>query len=97
MLFSVCISLRIAHSELMANTRKAKFALWNVAHDRMISAHRTAYTAGQADLKYGRAVKRANGQRSYVPTTLYERQPDGTYDMCQDEIAHRDFDLGRNA
>lgn len=37
---------------------------------RVLSMHRTAEAAETADTKLQRAVKRANGQNSYLPTVI---------------------------
>ncbi len=42
---------------------------------RILSSHRTRDTAERADAKLQRAVKRANGSGSYLPTTIVSDDP----------------------
>lgn len=46
------------------------YTLHDTFNDRTISRHRTIEAATQAERKFSRAVKRANGQNSYIPTTI---------------------------
>ena len=48
------------------------FHLIDTHNDRRLSSHRTLAAAVDADRKYQRAVKRANGQSSYIPTQYRE-------------------------
>lgn len=48
------------------------YHLIDTFNDRRISSHRTLKAAIEADRKYDRAVKRANGQSSYIPTQYRE-------------------------
>lgn len=48
------------------------YALLDTFNDRIISRHRTIEAAQKKDAAYQRAVKRANGQGSYVPTVIRE-------------------------
>lgn len=45
---------------------------------RPISQHRSILAAVLADRKFQRAVRKHNGQSSYIPTAAYERMADGT-------------------
>ena len=46
------------------------YSLYDTFNDRIISRHRTIEATAAADRKYQRAIKRANGQNSYIPTTI---------------------------
>lgn len=49
------------------------YALINTFNgNRVISRHRTIDNAVKADIKFQRAVKRANGRDSYMPTDIVE-------------------------
>jgi hypothetical protein len=41
-------------------------------NDRLISRHRTLVAAVKASIKHDRAVKKYNGQNSYIPTKIVE-------------------------
>lgn len=43
---------------------------WDYYVGSVVSVHRTAEAAEAADAKLQRAVKRANGQNSYLPTVI---------------------------
>lgn len=48
------------------------FHLIDTFNDRRISSHRSLEAAIKADRAYDRAVKRANGESSYIPTEYRE-------------------------
>ena len=47
-----------------------KFTLYDTFNDREVSRHRSIETAVRAQLSHSRAVKRANGQNSFIPTRI---------------------------
>ena len=47
-----------------------KFTLNDNFNSRVISVHRSIKTAVRASYRFSRAVKRANGQNSYIPTVI---------------------------
>lgn len=48
------------------------FKLIDTLNDYTISAHRSLDAAVKADKAHSRAVKRANGENSYIPTKIVE-------------------------
>lgn len=46
------------------------YALYDTFNNRIVSRHRTVEAACKADSKLQRAVKRANGSSSYLPTRI---------------------------
>lgn len=48
----------------------SKFTVRDTFNNTNVSNHRTLEAAVAADIKFGRAVKRANGQSSYIPTEI---------------------------
>jgi len=46
------------------------YALYDRSNCRIISCHRTPEAVARADRRYQRAVQRANGSASYIPTTI---------------------------
>ena len=48
-----------------------KFTLHDTFNDRTISVHRSIKTAVRASYRFSRAVKRANGKDSFIPTTIF--------------------------
>lgn len=59
--------------------------LYDTFNRRRISRHRTLEAAVRADRKLQRAVRRANGATSYLPTEY--RNSDGTaVDMSTDDV-----------
>lgn len=46
------------------------YALFDTFNRRIISRHRSPEAAGRADRRYQRAVKKANGPSTYIPTTI---------------------------
>ena len=48
------------------------YHLIDTFNSHRISSHRTIKAAVKADNAYQRAVKRANGESSYIPTAYYE-------------------------
>ncbi len=52
------------------------------------SRHRTIEAAVKAERKLLRAVKRANGQNSYLPTRIEEKSPGGKWETAEcDQVA----------
>jgi hypothetical protein len=47
-----------------------KFTLHDTFNDRTISIHRSIETAVRAEARFSRAVRRANGRDSYIPTEI---------------------------
>lgn len=47
-----------------------KFTLHDTFNDKLLSSHRSIETAVRASYRYARAVKRANGESSYIPTEI---------------------------
>ena len=47
-----------------------KFTLNDTFNCRTISVHRSISTAVRASYRFSRAVKRANGQNSFIPTVI---------------------------
>lgn len=47
-----------------------KFTLHDTFNDRTVSVHRLISTAVRASYRFSRAVKRANGQNSFIPTVI---------------------------
>ena len=47
-----------------------KFTLHDTFNDRTVSAHLSIKAAVRASYRFSRAVKRANGQNSYIPTII---------------------------
>jgi hypothetical protein len=48
------------------------FQLIDTFNKRTISKHRTVEAAVKADIKFSRAVKRANGANSYIPAMIVD-------------------------
>ena len=48
----------------------SKYTVRDTFNNTNVSSHRTLEAAVAADIKFGRAVKRANGQSSYIPTEI---------------------------
>ncbi len=46
------------------------FRVRDTFNDRTVSHHRTVEAAGKSERKFIRAVKRANGKSSYIPTRI---------------------------
>jgi hypothetical protein len=47
-----------------------KFTLHDTFNGGTVSVHRSIETAVRASLRFSRAVKRANGQNSFIPTRI---------------------------
>ena len=60
-----------------------RYRIVDTFNDRVVSEHRTLRGAVRADDRFIRAVKRANGRNSYIPTTIQHH----------DHGAWRDIDL----
>ena len=52
----------------MSNTRK--FTVRDTFNGVTVSTHGSIEAAVAADIRFGKAVKRANGQSSYIPTEI---------------------------
>lgn len=48
----------------------SKYTVRDTFNNRTVSNHRSLEAAVAADIKFGKAVKRANGQSSYIPTEI---------------------------
>jgi hypothetical protein len=48
----------------------SKYFLRDLFNDRIISAHRTIAAAVRAQIRHASAVRKANGQSSYLPTSI---------------------------
>ncbi len=51
------------------------YQLKDTFNNQIISRHRTIEAAARAEVKFSRAVKRSNGEHSYIPTVCV--CPDG--------------------
>lgn len=51
------------------------YTLLDTFNDRVISRHKTLEAAVRAEIKHDKAVKKHNGQSSYIPTDILT--PDG--------------------
>ena len=49
---------------------ETKYILRDTFNDRIISTHRTIEAAVKAEIRHAKAVKRANGKSSYIPTQI---------------------------
>ncbi len=47
-----------------------KTRVYDTFNDRTVSNHRSLDAAVKADRKFQRAIKRSNGQSSYIPTRI---------------------------
>ena len=47
-----------------------KFTLKDTFNDRTVSVHRLISTAVRASYRFSRAVRRANGKDSFIPTVI---------------------------
>lgn len=63
------------------------FAVYDTFNQKIVSRHKTVAAAIKADLKLQRAVKKANGKTSYLPTELRVVASDGTLQRV-DEDSH---------
>jgi hypothetical protein len=50
--------------------KQMKIELHDTFNRHIISRHRSLLSAAKAQLRHSRAVKRANGQSSYIPTAI---------------------------
>lgn len=48
----------------------SKYTVRDTFNNTNVSNHRSLEAAVAADIKFGRAVKRANGKSSYIPTEI---------------------------
>ena len=61
------------------------YELYDTFNKRVVSRHRTLDAAVKADRRLQRAVKRGNGQSSYLPTEYHkdgERLTDDEYEIA---------------
>lgn len=71
------------------------YSLFDTFNDRVISRHRSIGATAKADLKFCRAVRRANPGGGYIPTTI--RMADGSRaseDDVEEFLEERDRALG---
>jgi hypothetical protein len=47
-----------------------KYILQDTFNDRVVSRHRTLEAAVRARYRFSRAIRRANGENSYIPTEI---------------------------
>ena len=59
------------------------FKLIDTFNNTRISQHRTLEAAVKADIKHGKAVRRNNGQNSYIPTKIVNTETGETVDHDQ--------------
>lgn len=65
-------------------------------NDRTVSSHRTVEAAVKAERKFSRAVKRANGANSWIPTRIEVRNDAGLWISADhDEVMASKFALDR--
>lgn len=69
--------------KLTSNGKKnMKYELRDTFNKKLISTHRSLLAARKAELRFGRAVKRANGKSSYIPTAI---RRDGNLPLTESE------------
>ena len=73
--------------------RETMYALYDTFNGRVISRHRTPAAVGRANSRFQRAVKRANGQSSYIPTTIKQRVS-GKWEPCDQNTYDEAFSRG---
>ena len=56
-----------------------KYRIYDTFNRRVISNHRSLSAAVIAAAKFSRAVKRNNGQNSYIPTRIEHHDTDGDW------------------
>jgi len=49
----------------------SKYSVYDTFNQRTISRHRSLEAAVKAEHRFQRAVKRANGESSYIPTEIW--------------------------
>ncbi len=59
-----------------------KYELHDTFNKHIISTHRSLLAARKAEIRHGRAVKRANGNSSYIPTAIRRA---GNLPLTEDE------------
>lgn len=52
------------------------YTVYDTFNDRVVSRHRTIRNAEKADRKHQKAIKKYNGQNSYIPTILLDKNGD---------------------
>ncbi len=67
------------------------FALYDTLNDCTVSRHRTIAAAVKNQIKFNKAVKKRNGQNSYVPTAIIDR--DGNDVTYSDEAIAAEFSI----
>jgi hypothetical protein len=58
---------------------KNKYRIYDTFNRRVVSNHRSLSAAVTAAAKFSRAVKRNNGQNSYIPTRIEQPDTDGDW------------------
>jgi len=61
------------------------FAILDTFNNKMVSRHRTVAAAVEANARFQRAIKRNNGQSSYIPVDLRAIAKDGSLSRLDDE------------
>jgi len=58
---------------------KNKYRIYDTFNRRVVSNHRSLSAAVTAAAKFSRAVKRNNGQNSYIPTRIEQSDTEGDW------------------
>ncbi len=67
------------------------YVLFDTFNSKPISRHRTIKAAVKADIRFQRAVKRANGKSSYIPTQIREETKDGLQAIDGESWLYADY------
>lgn len=60
-----------------------RYRIVDTFNDRVVSEHRTLRGATRAENRFIRAVKRANGRDSYIPTSIQQRNQSGAWQHAE--------------
>lgn len=72
------------------------FRVRDTFNDRTVSSHRTVEAAVKSERKFSRAVKRANGANSWIPTRIEVRNDAGWWVSADhDEVMASKMSLDR--
>jgi hypothetical protein len=61
------------------------FAILDTFNNKIVSRHRTVSAAVEANARFQRAVKRSNGQSSYIPVELRIVSKDGSLERLGED------------
>jgi len=61
------------------------FVLFDTFNNQVVSRHRSIEAAEKADVRFQRAIKKANGKSSYIPTQIREETKDGLQAIREDQ------------